>query len=181
MSLGGGSNESSSESSSRVSTPEELAAHFAKLNQLSGGKVGTWAQEGTAPTYYNQLTEQQLKNIGGAGETRRQAINTNLTNQMDQINTNPSMTYAQQQRATQLANESARSQLDAVNKETEAAMTGLASQEQMRQYQAALANAGLTQKDLALLGQLYYGGKGNVSSSSSSSSGWNVSMGAKKQ
>ncbi len=56
-------------------------------------------------------------------------------------------------------------------------MTGLASQEQMRKYQADLTNAGLTAQDLALLSQIYYGGKGQYSQGGSSSSGWQGNFG----
>ena len=55
-------------------------------------------------------------------------------------------------------------------------MTGLASQEQMRLYQAELANNQQLAKDLALLSQIFYGGKGqySTSSSNSDSSSWNA-------
>ena len=170
MSIGGGSNEQSN--SSRTTTPQELEAYFNSLNAISGGQMGTWATQGTAPTNYNALTQGQLQNIGGAGATRQQALNQSYENQTDQINTNPSLTYAQNAQANQQATDAYNQQADAINKEVEAAMTGLASQEQMRKYQADLANASLTAQDLALLSQIYYGGKGQYSEGSSS--GWNA-------
>ena len=176
MSIGGGSNESSGEQSSRPTTPEELDAYFNSLNQLSGGRLGTWGTQGTQATYYDPLTQQQLQAIGGAGATRTNALNESLENQQDQINRNASMTYAQQSQANQNAMDSYNQQADAINKEVEAAMTGLASQEAMRKYQADLANAGLTAQDLALLSQIYYGGKGQYSTGTTSSSGWNANV-----
>ena len=173
MSLGGGSNEQSN--SSRPTTAAELEDYFHSLNTLSGGRVGDWATQGTAPTQYNALTQQQLQNVGGAGATRTNALNESLETQQDQINSNPSLTYAQNTQANQQATESYNQQADAINKEVEAAMTGLASQEQMRQYQANLANAQLTAQDLALLSQIYYGGKGQYSEGSGR--GWNATVG----
>ncbi len=177
MSLGGGSNESSSKQESRPSTPEELQGFFNNLNQLSGGKLGGWATTGTAQTQYNPLSQAQLEAIGGAGSTRQAEIDLALADQQDKIASNTALTYAQQQQANQKAYETALTQKDAINKEVEAAMTGLASQESLRAYQANLANAGLTSKDLALLSQIYFGGKGQYSTGSSSSSGWNANIG----
>lgn len=177
MSLGGGSNESSSQQESRPTTPEELQGYFNSLNQLSGNKLGGWAQTGTAQTHYNPLSQAQLEAIGGAGATRQAEVDLALADQQEKIAANSAMTYAQQQQANQKAYETAMTRKDAINKEVEAAMTGLASQESMRAYQANLANAGLTSKDLALLSQIYFGGKGQHSTSSSSSSGSQFDLG----
>ena len=173
MSIGGGKQKS--ESSSRQTTPEELEKYFQSLGTLSGGRLGDWATQGTAQTQYSALTPQQLQTIGGAGATRTAALNQSLQNQQDQINQNTGMTYAQRAQANQQATDTYNQQADAINKEVEAAMTGLASQEQMRKYQADLSNANLTAQDLALLSQIYYGGKGQYSQSSGS--GWNANFG----
>lgn len=177
MSLGGGSNESSSQQESRPTTPEELQGYFNNLNQLSGGKLGGWAQTGTAQTHYNPLTQAQMEAIGGAGATRQAEVDLSLAEQQEQIASNSALTYAQSQQANQKAMDNALTRKDAINKEVEAAMTGLASQEAMRAYQANLANAGLTSKDLALLSQIYFGGKGQYSSGTSSSSGDQFNLG----
>lgn len=169
-SIGGG--KQSSKSSSRQTTPKELEQYFKSLGALSGGRLGDWATQGTAQTQYNALTPQQLQAVGGAGATRTAALNQSLQNQQDQINQNTGMTYAQRGQANQQATDTYNQQADAINKEVEAATTGLASQEQMRQYQANLANAQLSAQDLALLSQIYYGGKGQYSDSRSS--GWNA-------
>ncbi len=177
MSLGFGKNKSSSQSSSRPTTPEELQSYFNNLNQLTGGKLGSWAQTGTAQTQYNPLSQGQLEAIGGAGATRQAKVDLALADQQDKIASNSAMTYAQRQQANQKAYETAMTQKDAINKEVEAAMTGLASQEAMREYQANLANAGLTSRDLALLSQIYFGGKGQYSTGKSSGSGWSGNVG----
>lgn len=177
MSLGGGSKQESNSSTSRPTTPEELQGYFNNLNQISGGQLGSWAQTGTAPTDYKALTQAQMQAIGGAGATRQAVVDQALADQQDQIKRNSSLTYAQSQQAGQKAVDTAMTQKDAINKEVEAAMTGLASQESMREYQANLANAGLTSKDLALLSQIYFGGKGQHTTSQGSSSGWDVDIG----
>ena len=177
MSLGGGSNESESSQESRPTTPAELEAYFNSLNQLTGGQLSTFATQGTAPTHYNALTQEELQAIGGAGATRQAALDTSYADQTDQINSNSSLTYAQSSQANQQATENYMTQQDAINQEVEAAITGLSSQEAMRKYQADLANAQLTAQDLALLSQIFYGGKGQYSTGSSGSSGWNTSAG----
>lgn len=180
MSIGGGSSSSESESSSssRPTTPEELEDYFNKINQISGGKLGNWATGGTQQTHYNPLTQGQLQALGGAGATQKATITTNLEDQLNQIGADSSLTYAQRQRSNQLANQDATKQLNAVDKEVEAAMSALASQEALRKYQSNLSNAQLTRDDLALLSQIFFGGKGQFSESSSSSSGnsWNVGV-----
>lgn len=177
MSIGGGSNRYSSEQSSRTTTPEELQRYFDQLNQTTGGRLGDLATQGTAPTQYNALTPQQLQNIGGAGATRQAAIDQGLADQQSQINSNSSMTYAQRNQANQQASGNALAQRDAINKEVEAAMTGLASQENQRLYGADLANNQQLAQDLALLSQIFYGGKGQYSTGTQSGSGSNASIG----
>ena len=94
---GGGSSESSSSSSSdsRPSTPEELMAYFNALGSVSGGRLNTFATQGTTPTNYDALTQAQLQAIGGAGATRQTALDTSYEDQTDQINRDSSLTYAQ--------------------------------------------------------------------------------------
>ncbi len=177
MSIGGsvGGSYSKSDQSSRVSTPEELQAYFSQLDKTTGGQLGQLASDGTAPTQYNALTQQQLQNVGGAGATRQAGIDQSLSDQQNQINSNNTMTYAQRNQANQQASENAMTQKDAVNKEVEAAMSGLASQENQRQYGADLTNNQQLAQDLSLLSQIFYGGKGQHSSGSSRSYGLNTS------
>ena len=177
MSVGGGGSSSSSSQSSRPTTPEELQAYFDKLDKTAGGRLGQFATQGTAPTQYNALTQQQLQDIGGAGATRQASIDQSLSDQRDQINSNNSMTYAQRNQANQQATENAMTQKDAINKEVEAAMTGLASQENQRLYGADLANNQQLAQDLALLSQIFYGGKGQYSTGTSSGSSGQASIG----
>lgn len=177
MSIGGGSSSSESSQNSRPSTSEDLEQYYASINALSGGRLGTWATQGTAPTHYDALTQAELQAIGGAGATRQAALDTAYTDQTDQIGSDASLTYAQRNQANQQATENYMTQQDAINKEVEAAMTGVASQEAMRKYQADLVNNQQLEKDLALLSQIFYGGKGQYSSGSSSSSSVNANIG----
>ena len=55
MSLGGGSSSSESSSDSRPSTPDELMAYFNALGSVSGGRLNTFATQGTTPTHYLSL------------------------------------------------------------------------------------------------------------------------------
>lgn len=177
MSLGGGESKSESKQESRPSTPQELADYFNTLNSMTSGRLNTLATQGTTPSYYDPLTQEELQAIGGAGATRQVALDTSYADQTDQIASDSSMTYAQKTQANQQAAEAYNQQSDAINKEVEAAMTGLASQEQMRLYQAELANNQQLAKDLALLSQIFYGGKGQYSTSTSESEGWNANLG----
>lgn len=177
MSIGSGKNKSSSSQSSRPTTPEELEAYFNSLNEISGDRMGNWAAQGSAPTNYNALTQHELQAIGSAGATRQNALNQSYEDQTKQINTNPSMTYAQKAQANQQATDKYVQQSDAINKEVEAAMTGVASQERQRMYQSDLANNQKLAQDLALLSQIFYGGKGQYSTGQSSSSSWQANAG----
>ncbi|MCW7555522.1 hypothetical protein NX722_23445 [Endozoicomonas gorgoniicola] len=183
ISLGGGKSKSKSQSSSESSplSPDEVQKYFEMINKNSGGRLNDWATNGTAAVNYNPLTKEELSAIGGAGETRRQATKELLNNQMDTIKNDSSLTVAQRMRGQQVANESASKSLDGINKEVEASMSALVSQDRMRQYQAALQNSLIPREDLAAIASIFFGGKGQKSSSQSSGSGssWNFSGGVK--
>lgn len=212
---------STQSSSSAPLTAAQLEAYYQNLDKLSGGRLKAFATEGTAPTdyngialegeaangrptiqtaRYNELTPEQLRAVGGAGETRRLAIERARTRSVEEQASDPSLSVAQRFRARQLTDQDAAAQLDAINKETEAALTGVASEQRGRtlaadsaraeainaitqselgrRYEAALTNAGLTAKDLELLADIYFGGKGQQSSSfgHSKSSGFGLAV-----
>ena len=182
MSFGGGgsSGTSSSQSSSESKplTPEEVQGYFDQLDGITGGKLGNFAQNGSQQVNYNGLSTEQLQAIGGAGATRKQAVSDGLTEQLGQINDDSSLTYAQRQRLTQLANDSATQNMDAINKEVEASLAALAQAENQNQYNADIFNSQLKAKDLELLANIFFSGKGQVSSSQSSSTSSNSSSNA---
>lgn len=170
MSMGGGSGSSSqqSQSNSTPLTADEIQTYFNQLDSNSGGRLGAFAQSGTAPVNYNGLSEGDLLAVGGAGETRRNAVNDGLISQMDQISNDGSLTYAQRQRSQQLANDSARGDIDAINKEVEASLAALKQAENQNSYNADVRNSQLEAQDLELLANIFFGGKGQTSSSTSS-------------
>lgn len=156
MSVGKSESESqqSSSNESRPLSADEVAAYFNKLNDLSGGRLDTFAKTGTTP-----LTEEQLKAIGGAGATRTRQAEQARREALDKILADPSLSLPQRQRATQLSEGDYADRLDAISKETEAAMTNLAA-----------GQAALPREDLHALAQIFFGGKGQRSTGSSSGS-----------
>ncbi len=214
ISVNASKQKSNQQSSTQQLTPKQVRAYFSEVDDISGGRLSRFATEGTAPVDYSgfalageapggrqgiqtasyqELTPDQLRAVGGAGETRRFAIERARQQAVDDQAADPSLSVAQRFRARQLTDRDAGDQLDAVNRETEALITQLAgaereksfgadaaradainritSEELTRRYQAELQKAGLTAADLDQLAQIYYGGKGQNSSSTGRSSG----------
>lgn len=155
MSGGGGYGQSYNQSKSRSSSTQssdplsegELQQYFDRLDLTSGGRLGTFAQEGTQPA-----SVEQIQALGGLGATRRSEAETARAQALERIMTDPSLTIAQRQRSAQLSDRDYSDRVDAIAKEIEAAKTGLARE-----------NAQLTREDLALLAQIFFGGKGQRS------------------
>lgn len=133
---------------STPSSPTDYAGYFAGFNALTGGRLGDFATTGT-----QKLTAEQIQAYGGLGATRTADVNRQRAQALDEITADPNLDVAQRQRSRQLTDQDVQSRLDAINKETEAGIAGLA------QY-----NNSLTASDLELLIKAYYGGKGVVSS-----------------
>jgi hypothetical protein len=222
--VSGSKSKSNQQSQTSQLTPAQVRAYFSDVDEISGGRLSRYATEGTAPVdyqglalageapggrqtiqtaSYQQLTPDELRAVGGAGETRRFAIERARKQAVGDQAADPSLSVAQRFRARQLTDQDAGDQLDAVNRETEALITQLAggerekaftadaaraqainqitSEELSRRYQAELDKAGLTAADLDQLAQIYYGGKGQQSSSvgrsGSGSFGFNFGIG----
>jgi hypothetical protein len=192
-------------------SPEELKAYTDQIDMISGGRFNAFATGGTPSvdysgatytgpgtpetTSYNALTPDQIKALGGLGATRTAEVTRAREDAIRQITADPNLTLAQRQRSTQLTNLDQQARQDAINKEVEAGITGLAGQEAQRtyaanttaadtrntaasteaqrlyeaaranavgKYQADVTNAGLTKDDLALLAQMFFGGKGST-------------------
>ena len=124
--------------------PNETAAYFQKMNELTGGRLNEFATGGTP-----QLTPAQIQAVGGLGADRTRQLDVARKQAGDLMTAAPNLTIAQRQRATQLSDQDYNDRAAALTKEIEAQKTGLA------QY-----NAGLTAKDLELLANIYFGGKG---------------------
>jgi len=148
-SYGQSKSSSSQHSSSKPLTDEEVASYFSKLNELSGGRLNEFSTAGTP-----QLTPEQIQAVGGLGADRQRQLDVTRKQALDQVTADPNLTIAQRQRSTQLTDQDYNDRLTAITKEIEGQKTGLA------QY-----NAGLTKEDLALLANIYFGGKGQTSES----------------
>jgi hypothetical protein len=171
VSLGGG--RSKSKSSSKALTAEQVQEYWDQVDSNSGGRLNSFAKNGTAETNYSMLSADDIRAVGGMGESQRNQIQTGLDNQLNDLNDDASITTSQRIRATQLANESASGALNAVNKESEALATQILEGQNSADYQARLRNSQLTREDLESLSAMFFGGKGQNSSSKSSS--WNMS------
>jgi len=163
---------SKSKSSSKPLRPDQVAAYFTQLDQLTGGRLGAFSRGGTAATEYQALTPEQLRAIGGAGATREQQLKSARAQAIDDITGDASLDVAQRQRSRQLVDRDYSDRLDAIAKEIEASLTGVASEEQRRKYEADLANARIPMDDLAALADIFYGGMGQTSKESSASFGF---------
>lgn len=149
-----------SSSVSQQLTPEQLQAYYDAIDQNTGGRLSAFAKGGTAATNYDALTPDQIRALGGAGASREMTAQRSHDQAAQQIAADPSLDVYQRQRATQLTNQDLMDRMDAIKKESEASLTGLASQEAQRKYQANAANAQLTREDMAAIANIFFGGKG---------------------
>lgn len=160
--IGGGKSSNSSQSSSTMLTPEQLSSYFAELDGLSSGRLGSFAQ---GAGEYRPVTDDRLRSLGGAGASREAAALKARTDAVGEITADPSMSVFQRQRAKQLVDNDYATRLDAIKKETEALQAAGASQ----QHDSYL-------KELELLSNIFYGGKGTNSQSRGGGSSWNMNM-----
>lgn len=185
-------------------TAEDLTGYYDELNALSGGGLDAYAKGGTKTVDYQGLSDAQIQDtayqglspaqiqaLGGLGATRKNEIDVQRERTAEEIAADPSYGVAQKQRARQLSDQDYSARADAIAKETEGAITGMASEEAQRKYQsgrditAALGQeygrryeSQLTKeqqqaKDLQLLAQIFFGGKGQVTNSTGRQ--WNAS------
>lgn len=193
----GGKSKSSTTSVSKPLSPAEVGGYFTYLDGLSGGRLDAFAKNGTRETHYvpaaksvgyQMLTADELRGLGGLGATRESAARRELDGALENLAADPRLSVAQHLRGKQLANTDYMDRLDAINQEREAAISQLASQERgrdyearaadrmafmeeaQRDYSARAANAGLTRDDLQALAEIYFGGKGQVTTSTSKTS-----------
>jgi len=166
---------SESHSKSRQLTPDQIQAYFSNIDNITGGRLGNYAKNGTPAVDYHSLTPDQVQSMGGLGATRTNSARTARAQALHQIEADPTMTMEQRQRAKQLTDQQYANELDSIAKETGAQITNMASQENARKYAADVANSKLTAEDLARLAQIYFGGKG--SQSDSSAHAWKIGGG----
>ncbi len=138
------------------------------------GRLSTFAQQGTPAVDYQALTQEDIKALGGLGATRMSQVDEARRQAAAELAADPSMTLYQRQRATQMNNRDTNDRMDAILKETEAAIATMAQEEARRQYESDVNKAKLTREDLEALANIFYGGMGNTSSSKSS--GFNLGL-----
>ena len=148
-------------------SPEQAAAYWGNLNSLTGGNLNAFATSGTAPVAYQGLSTDQLRALGGAGETRRLASRQAYTDRASQLASDPSMTLAQRQYSGGLNTRELASQLDAINADAEAGIVTAAQTDAGRTYDANRANADQKLKDQQALAEMYARFIGQQSSSNS--------------
>lgn len=185
--MGGKAKSKSKSTQSSTSTPlnpMQVRGYFDELNNLTKGgasKSGLlfdWARNGTPDVGYDAPTDAQIQGLGGLGATRTAAINRARDEQLAQIASDPTLSVFQSQRARQLANREAAGNVDAVGKETEAALLDAVMKRADANYAANKANADKRRLDLATLAEIFFGGKGQTSTSTGTSTGksssWNI-------
>jgi hypothetical protein len=209
--MSGGSSSSSSTNiseghqTSNPLTGEDLKGYFYALNDMTGasptkgGRLSDLAWYGTPKTDYNAVnadltykpvSNDQIKNLGGAGATRTLNADRNFQTTMDQTLADPRLSVFQGAYAKQLAGREHQDNTDAIAKEAEAALTGAAlaqasqdmsgrqaqgsfnADQAAKVYQANLANNALSKEDLAMLAQIFFAGKGQTSKSDQWSAGY---------
>lgn len=126
---------STDKSSTRELTPEEIAKYYGKVDELSGGRLGSFAHDGTPATNYEpsrfvggQYTAGQftgarpadIKAVGGLGATQLAAIDSERSRGRQETAADPSLSIFQRQRSNQLSDVDLNARADAIRKETEA-------------------------------------------------------------
>lgn len=166
---------STQESSSTPLDPLQVRGYFDEINNLtkggssSSGRLFDWAQYGTPDTTYAAPTDSQIQSLGGLGATRKAEIDRARADAMSQIGSDPTLSVFQAQRARQLANREAGANTDAVAKETEAAILDAAMARADKSFAAGEANAKKRREDLMALAEIFFGGKGQKSTSTGTS------------
>ena len=155
---------SKSKSESKVLTPDQVAGYFSKLNSISNGKLNSFAQGDNA---YQGASVDQIKSLGGLGATRTNELTQNRDRVNKEYGSDASLSVLQKLRAQQLNNNSANSALDAINKETEAAISNFSVNNDITKNK-------LRREDLTALANIFFGGKGQ--NSSGKASGFNVAF-----
>lgn len=174
------SKSSSTQTQRSTSAPlsaDEVKSYTDTLDAMSGGRLNTFATQGTPATSYAGPTDAQLTNLGGLGAMRRRSIDTARARAIAEATADPTLSVFQRSRVNQLADQDAASQLDAVNQEAEAAVTQAAFERSKNQYAADAANNQRLRDDLALLAEIFFGGKGQRSESTGSATSNSSSRG----
>lgn len=150
-------------SSSAPLTANQVATYYGKVDELSGGALDDYAKRGTAATAYtpvsradlvkpgtvnaqtvayNAPTADNVKALGGLGATRAAEIERMRQSGRSETAADPSLSVFQKTRVNQLSDQDSQDRLDAIKKETEAAIAGMVSESAGRDLTAQTTNAG---------------------------------------
>ena len=118
------------------------AGTIAAPGTVQAERVSTGRPDLTADAVtYNELTPAQLQALGGLGATRTADAERARRQAIEQIASDASLDVFQRGRSRQLTDQDYTARLDAINKETEAAISQLASEQRARTLAAQTANA----------------------------------------
>ncbi|MFO1359617.1 hypothetical protein [Plasticicumulans sp.] len=118
------------------------AGTIAAPGTVQAERVSTGRPDLTADAVtYNELTPAQLQALGGLGATRTADTERARRQAIEQIRSDASLDVFQRGRSRQLTDQDYTARLDAINKETEAAISQLASEQRARTLAAQTANA----------------------------------------
>lgn len=148
---------------------DELGTYFGKLNSLSRGRLNSFARGGTKNVNYKGPTNAQVRAMGGLGATQKLDIRRAQQEALDQLGADPSLSAFQKVRGQQLTNQDALQQTQALDKETEAAITALLQDRAKATTETGFRNAEQRRQDAAALAEIFFGGKGQKSSGSQTS------------
>lgn len=142
---------------------DELGTYFGKLNSLSRGRLNTFARNGTKNVAYKGPTNAQVRALGGLGATQKLGIDRAEQEAMDRLAADPSLSVFQKVRGQQLTGQDALEQTQALDKETEAAITALMQDRAKTTTEVGFRNAEQRRQDAAALAEIFFGGKGQKS------------------
>ena len=189
---------SKSESSSAPLTPEQVQGYYDQLDTNTGGNLSQFAAADFAPVQLDRaaftptaaLTPAELSKIGGAGATRQLGLTRSRDNTFNRTRADPSLSVFQRNRSNQLTTDDFNDRSDAINKETEALLSQFLSRnrefeagqnqfganfsagQNAAQFESGVTNRNLERDRLTALANIFFGGKGQVSSGKSS--GFNI-------
>lgn len=167
MSGNSSTSRASSSSNSGPLSAGDVNSYWRTLNKDSGGRLNTFATQGTQPVNYSgvsspqqyfstdlsykpqtadltyhPVSDTQIKALGGAGATRGYEATRARKQAIDEIAADSGLTLAQRQRSTQLTDQDYADRQDAIAKEAEAALTGAALTQAQSDQSGRQAQAG---------------------------------------
>lgn len=150
-------------SSSAPLTADQVATYYNKVNEFSGNRLDGYAKTGTQATNYtpvdradlikpgtvtaqnvsyNAPSADNIKALGGLGSSRAAEIERMRQAGRSETAADPSLSVFQKTRVNQLSDQESQDRLDAIKKETEAAISQMVAESAGRDLTAQTTNAG---------------------------------------